>query len=122
MRTDRIAVGAIAGLVSLLVLAFAAAFLFGWPESGNWWMPHAGGPWMPHMGGWWGMSGWGVGMMVVGLLWLLLLLAVPLGLLYWLVSTGSAGDDPALRRLRERYASGEIDEEEYERRLRRLDE
>lgn len=33
---------------------------------------------------------------------------------------GSAVQDPAHRRLRERYAAGEIDDEEYERRLSAL--
>lgn len=33
---------------------------------------------------------------------------------------GSAAQDPAYRRLRERYAAGDIDDEEYERRLSAL--
>lgn len=35
-------------------------------------------------------------------------------------NAADAGDDAALQRLRERYASGELDEAEFERRLERL--
>ncbi len=37
-----------------------------------------------------------------------------------LAAGGHAGLDPAHRRLRERYAAGEIDDDEYERRLSAL--
>lgn len=74
-----------------------------------------------HMGTWgWGVWGWG--MVLVGLLWMLLLVGVPLALAYWFLGRdrGRAGRDPAVETLREQYARGEIDDEEFERRLERL--
>lgn len=66
--------------------------------------------------GWWAM---GAGM----LLWVLVL-AVVVGLVVWAINrtTGSAGGarsggDSAEEVLRRRFAAGEIDAEEYERRL-----
>lgn len=71
-----------------------------------------GWPWMD--GGWWWM---GFGMLPAALLLLVLI-----GLVVWLASRNSGGQparrvDPAEETLRQRFASGEIDAEEYERRL-----
>ncbi|WP_233125128.1 SHOCT domain-containing protein [Halorubrum sp. SD683] len=70
------------------------------------------------------MAGWsGWGMMLFGLLWMALLVALPLGLVYWVGSRSHAGDsteDSALAVLQERYARGEIDDEEFDRRRARL--
>ncbi|MFC7193785.1 SHOCT domain-containing protein [Halosimplex aquaticum] len=73
-----------------------------------------------HMAGW---GVWGWGMMLVGLLWMALLIALSVYLVSWLASgsktTGST-EDSALAVLQERYALGEIDDEEFERRRARL--
>lgn len=68
-----------------------------------------------HMDGW---SGW---MWFGGVFWLLFLAAL-VALIVWLVTRGTGGgrpsseDDRARRILDERFARGEIDEEEYRRR------
>jgi putative membrane protein len=84
-------------------------------------------------GGWhMGSGGWMLG--GFGWLWMLLGLLVPIALLVGLAYllrvwgttaesadlTGSERGDPALKALRERYARGEIDEEEYETRREQL--
>lgn len=71
---------------------------------------------------WW--DGWGWGHMLgMGLFWTLLLLAA-VALVVWLVRSGSRGPAPgrpgAEDVLRERYARGEIDDEEYRYRLAEL--
>jgi len=92
--------------------------------------PHGPGPHGPHWGGGGaGMGGAGPGMGdgfgVVGGWWLVLLLALlVLGLAvaaaYLTTRTGGDGEDGALAVLRERYAAGDLDEEEFERRRERL--
>lgn len=71
----------------------------------------------------WGMWGaWGFGMMLVMLVfWGLVITALVLGI-RWLVSQGrdARPRDSALDILRERYARGEIDREEYLGRRRDL--
>lgn len=65
------------------------------------------------MWGWWGV--WGLGMMVLGFLfWVAMIVALVLGI-RWLVRQGrpEAGDS-ALEILRQRYARGEINREEFE--------
>ncbi|OTF01780.1 hypothetical protein B9G49_00530 [Halorubrum sp. SD683] len=108
-----IVVGALAlAVVAGMALTHAAvpdAMMWGWHD--RMW---TGG----HMAGW---SGWG--MMLFGLLWMALLVALPLGLVYWVGSRSHAGDsteDSALAVLQERYARGEIDDEEFDRRRARL--
>ncbi len=78
----------------------------------------------PVMGGMMGypMGGTG-GMFLFGLGWLLPLVVVALiGYAVYRVIQDGSGTDPAVQRVREAYASGEIDEEEYERRMRKLTE
>lgn len=73
-----------------------------------------------HMAGW---SGWGWGMMLFGLLWMALLIALPIYAVYWLTTRSSPDgytEDSALAVLQERYARGEIDDEEFDRRRTRL--
>lgn len=62
-------------------------------------------------------------MMLFVLLWMALLIGLPIYLVYWLVTrfkTDGQTEDAALAVLREQYARGEIDDEEYERRRGRL--
>ncbi|MEF8840258.1 MAG: SHOCT domain-containing protein [Haloarculaceae archaeon] len=93
--------------------------------------PH--GPTGPHApmgpnGGGWGAMPWGAGSdagLFPTLLWLLVLLAVVAGLAYlaWrlvLVEESSADAPEAMRVLETRYARGEVDDEEFERRRDRL--
>lgn len=78
-------------------------------------------------GGWetypmWGAWGvWGIGMMLMMLVvWGLVVVGLVLGI-RWLVRTGRASSsDAALDILRQRYARGEIDREEFEARRRDL--
>jgi putative membrane protein len=71
--------------------------------------------WGDHM-----MGGWGW-MWVAGLLWMLLLVALVVGLVWALArGGGSARQEPTSRAreiLHERYARGEISTEEYRERL-----
>jgi putative membrane protein len=73
-----------------------------------------------HMAGW---GVWGWGMLLFGLLWMALLIGLPVFLVYWLVTrfqTDDHAEDSALAVLREQYARGEIDDEEFEHRRDRL--
>jgi putative membrane protein len=68
----------------------------------------------------WGM--WGLGMMIMMLVfWAVVIVGMVLGI-RWLVSQGRDGrsTDPALDILRQRYARGEIDQQEFEARKRDL--
>jgi len=70
----------------------------------------------------WGMWGaWGFGMMLMMLVfWGLIIVGLVLGL-RWLVSQGrESRSDAALDILRQRYARGEIDKEEFEAKKRDL--
>ena len=72
-------------------------------------------------GGGWGLFGGGMGLW--GLLWMGLLIAVPLYLVYSLLSSDSEADDSRpLSVLRERYARGELTDEEYEQRRKQLEQ
>ena len=72
------------------------------------------------MGGGWGL--FGGGMALWGLLWMGLLIAVPLYLGYSLRNSDSGGTDSRpISVLRERYARGELSEEEFERRRKQLE-
>ena len=75
------------------------------------WSP---GPWGMHpMWGLWGI--WGLGIMLfMFLFWALVITAIVLGI-RWLVRQGRPeGGDSALEILRQRYARGEINREEFE--------
>lgn len=120
MRISRIIAGLFGLFATLFAFALAVAVLSGWPESLQWLLTE-GAVGTPHVGGWWGLPRWDLGVMIVGFILVGLLLAIPLVLLYGFVRPTPSGDDPALQRLRERYANGDIDDEEYERRLRRLE-
>jgi len=72
-----------------------------------------GGGMMHPMWGWWGF--WGVGMLLfMFLFWALVVVAIVLGI-RWLVRQGRPEiSDSALEILRQRYARGEINREEFE--------
>ncbi len=72
-----------------------------------------GGGTMHPMWGWWGF--WGVGMLLfMFLFWALVVVAIVLGI-RWLVRQGRPEiSDSALDVLRQRYARGEINREEFE--------
>jgi putative membrane protein len=79
------------------------------------------------MGGGWGLFGGTMGLW--GFLWLALLIAVPLFVGYSLLTRDTDADggrrdgtDRPRALLRERYARGEIDEEEFRRRRNRLEQ
>ncbi|MHB1685712.1 MAG: SHOCT domain-containing protein [Bacilli bacterium] len=57
----------------------------------------------------------------MGIFWLLIVGAIIWGIVYFSRrQAGATGDNRSLAILRERYARGEIDDDEYERRLKRL--
>ena len=76
-------------------------------------------------GGMMGGSGWdlfGGAMGLWGLLWMGLLIAVPLSVVYALLNRESGKDDAqSLSVLRERYARGELSDDEFEQRQKRLE-
>jgi putative membrane protein len=81
------------------------------------WSP---GPWGMHpMWGLWGI--WGLGMMLFMLLfWALVITGIVLGI-RWLIRQGrSEVSDSALEILRQRYARGDINREEFEAKRRDL--
>jgi putative membrane protein len=69
-----------------------------------------------------GMGGWGYAMMIFNMVIFWGLLAGAAILIYRALQGGggTAGTDSARRLLAERYARGEIDDEEYRRRLEML--
>lgn len=80
----------------------------------------------PYEYGWghpmWGMWGpWGIGMMLMMILfWALIIVALVLGI-RWLITQGKEPrSDSALEILRQRYARGEINKEEFETKKREL--
>jgi putative membrane protein len=75
--------------------------------------------WSFHMHPMWGM--WGIGMMLMMLVFWAAVTAGLVVAIRWLVSQGrQSPSDTALRILRERYARGEIDREEFEAKKRDL--
>lgn len=75
-----------------------------------------------HDHGWMGGGGW-FGFAIM-LLWTVLLAALIVALVYWLRKgmRDATEKDEAMKTLRERYARGEIDEEEFRSRRRHLKE
>lgn len=104
----------VGGLALLTAFVLGMAAVAGNQSTGGWWMPHM-------WGGWMGMGAWGFGILFLGLLWMAFLVALPVVLVYWLVSGRErTRPDTAMETLREEYARGDIDEEEFESRQRRL--
>jgi len=69
---------------------------------------------------WWMWGAWGIGMMLFMLVfWALVITAIVLGI-RWLLSKEPRSDS-ALQVLRERYARGEINREEFEAKRRDLE-
>ncbi|MCQ4331996.1 SHOCT domain-containing protein [Natronomonas sp. F2-12] len=83
---------------------------------------HGGGGYDGGMtGGSWRLFGAGMGLW--GLLWMGLLIGVPLYLGYSLLNSGSEEKNGRpLSVLRERYARGELSDEEFERRRKQLEQ
>ena len=102
---------AVVGGMALTHAAVPDAMMWDW-HSGMWNDGHMVG---------WGLWGWG--MMVVGLVWMAIIIGLPIYLVYLLAArsrTEESADNSALVVLREQYARGEIDDEEYDRRRGRL--
>lgn len=103
------------GVLALIPIAFTLATMG---------MHNTGGipMWDGHM---WGMGsglGWGL-MWIIGLLWMVVLVAIPVALIYWFAGgrMDEEAGNGALAVLRERYARGEINDEEYETRRAKLE-
>src|ERR1044071_3538843 len=74
--------------------------------------------WQMHPMLWWG---WGVGMMaIMFFFWILVIIGFIVGIRWLLGRRRPERADPALQILRERYARGEINKEEFEARRRDL--
>jgi len=72
------------------------------------------------MGGGWGLFGGAMGLW--GLLWMGLLIAVPLYIVSTLLDRGPGGnDEQSLSVLRERYARGELSDDEFDRRRTQIE-
>jgi uncharacterized membrane protein len=75
----------------------------------------------------WALTDWGAGLLIAMALMMAAMLAVALAVAWLLVRPFSRWaetkrrGDPAFDELRRRYASGEIDAEEFEERRRRLE-
>lgn len=134
----RIGLGSIAIGVPLLVGATgtaAAGGSDGIAGSIGCWGTGTGGNWGMTGGGAWGMGGgggWGMGGGLLGgdmFLWPLLLVGLVAVLVYALSDGGTATKDRrsgretdrAMAELRERYARGELSDEEFEQRRRTLE-
>jgi putative membrane protein len=102
---------ATAALLVLLAIAFSGPAV-----------AHSGDDGFHHHDGWMGSHGGAFGYLWMAL-WMVVLVGVPLGLGYLLLTRRDAGGettDDALTVLRRRYAEGEIDEEEFDERRRKL--
>lgn len=73
------------------------------PVDGMW----NGHMWGPGFGGWF-------------FLWLLVFIALIVGFVYWLTRRRTEEEDRAMRILREQYAKGEVEDEEFEERRSKL--
>ncbi|WP_458191026.1 SHOCT domain-containing protein [Haladaptatus sp. NG-WS-4] len=71
------------------------------------------------MGGGWGLFGGAMGLW--GLIWMGLLLAIPFVLVYTLVTSNARENGDSLSTLRERYARGDLSDDEFERRREQLE-
>lgn len=98
-------------LLVLLVIAFSGPAV-----------AHSGDDGFHHHDGWMGSHGGTYGYLWMAL-WMVVLIGVPLGLGYLLLTRRDSSDgttDDALAVLRRRYAEGEIAEEEFDERRRKL--
>ncbi|QFU84401.1 SHOCT domain-containing protein [Natronorubrum aibiense] len=81
---------------------------------------HGSGSYGGGMMGGWGLFGGTMGLW--GLLWMGALIAVPLYIVYALLNRGSGGnEEQSLSVLRERYARGELSDDEFDRRRKQLE-
>lgn len=102
--------------IPLLVAATGTAAAQGGGSYGS----CAGGFASGSMGGGWGHFGGGTGLW--GLLWMVILVAVLLYIGYVLLDRRSDGtDERSLSVLRERYARGELSDDEFARRRKQLE-
>jgi len=70
---------------------------------------------------WWMWGAWGLGMLfVVVVFWALVIAGLVLGIRWLVRQGGAAHPDSALEILRQRYARGEINREEFEAKKRDL--
>ena len=70
---------------------------------------------------WWMWGAWGIGMMLIMLLfWVLVVAALLLGIRWLVRQVKEPRGDSALEILRQRYARGEINKEEFEAKKRDL--
>jgi putative membrane protein len=72
--------------------------------------------WMDHWGGW----GMGFGGLTMLLFWAILIVVLVLAVRWFVEQSGNGRAKSALEILRERYARGEIQKEEYEQKRRDL--
>ena len=100
-------------LVGVLGVVVGSGLVSAHPGTNDWWTHMGSGGWMGGTLGWLWM-----------LIWMLIPIALIVGLVYLLrpraTTSETEGTDHALEALREQYARGEIDDEEYETRLMRL--
>jgi putative membrane protein len=104
-------------LLLLAALLIVLAIGFSGPAAA-----HPGDAGTHHHDGWMGSYGGVFGDLWMAF-WVVVLIGVPVGLGYLLLSRRDAGGgttDDALTVLRRRYAEGEIDEEEFDARRRKL--
>lgn len=107
------------GVVLVLVVGLALAGSAGVATA------HGGDDGLHHHDGWMGMHG-GLGWLGMGwmLVWGLVMVGLPLLALYVLATRSGGGDgtdEDALSVLRTRYARGELDDDEFDRRRQRLE-
>jgi putative membrane protein len=102
--------------------AFFGVLITAWLAPGNGWAQDRTYEWswgMHPMGWVWGA--WGIGMMLMMLVfWGLLIAGIVVGIRWLVRQDGGARRDAALEILRERYARGEIAKEEFDARKRDL--
>lgn len=106
-------VGVLAAAVAV-VLALALASGGVAAHAGDDGVHHHDGTFGMHDGGWWGLGWLWMGLGLVGLL------ALPAAATLLALRGRDGGTDTALERLRDRYAAGEIDEDEFQRRRETL--
>lgn len=123
-RSNRGCKGYIRIILGITIVSLLVITTIGGPVAA-----HTGDDGFHHHDGWMGTHGGMDGVMYGGLgfvwmiLWTVILIGIPVGLVYLLLTrreTDGSTEDDALALLRRRYAEGEIDEEEYETRRGKL--